>query len=153
MGLLTSMIERGHVSFHESAPSWREAIKASYAPLLKDNTVEETYVEAVVSCVDTYGPYIVIMPDIAMPHTTLTAQGCHGNAIAFMKVEQEVDFEPGDPDKKARVFFSLASCNSEQHLSNIQQLMDMLMNEEILDLLKSATSIEDLKFIAKQFNI
>lgn len=153
MGLLTNMIEKGHTSFHECIPSWKEAIAKSYVPLLKDNTVDETYIEAVISNVETYGPYIVIMSDIAMPHSTVAAQGCHGNAIAFMKVEQAVDFEPSDPDKKARLFFSLASCNSEEHLKNIQQLMDMLMNDEIVAQLKQATSINDLQHIAKRYDL
>ena len=104
-----------------------------------------------IDCVKKYGPYIVIVPNIAMPHSTEGAKGCNGTAISFMKVEQEVDFDPEDPDKKARLFFSLAAVDHEQHMNNIQQLMDTLMNEEIVEALLSATSIEDLKKIAETY--
>ena len=33
-----------------------DAIRASYRPLLKDGTVEEVYVQAVIDCVNKYGP-------------------------------------------------------------------------------------------------
>lgn len=76
---------------------------------VKDNTVENEYVEAVIECVNKYGPYIVIVPGIAMPHSTEGAVGCNGTAISFMKVEEEVDFDPEDPDKKAKIVLLFSS--------------------------------------------
>ena len=138
--MLKEIIEQKHYCFTQS-----------YQPLLQDGIVEDIYVQAVIDCVKKYGPYIVIVPNIAMPHSTEGAKGCNGTAISFMKVEQEVDFDPEDPDKKARLFFSLAAVDHEQHMNNIQQLMDTLMNEEIVEALLSATSIEDLKKIAETY--
>lgn len=149
--MLKEIIEQKHYCFTQSFQSWEDAIRASYQPLLQDGIVEDIYVQAVIDCVKKYGPYIVIVPNIAMPHSTEGAKGCNGTAISFMKVEQEVDFDPEDPDKKARLFFSLAAVNHEQHMNNIQQLMDTLMNEEIVEALLSATSIEDLEKIAETY--
>lgn len=149
--MLKEIIEQKHYCFTQSFQSWEDAIRASYQPLLQDGIVEDIYVQAVIDCVKKYGPYIVIVPNIAMPHSTEGAKGCNGTAISFMKVEQEVDFDPEDPDKKARLFFSLAAVDHEQHMNNIQQLMDTLMNEEIVEALLSATSIEDLKKIAETY--
>ena len=36
--------------------------------------------------------------------------------------EEEVDFDPEDPDKKAKLFFSLAAIDHDQHIQNIQYL-------------------------------
>lgn len=118
---------------------------------MKDNTVEKRYVEAVIECVKKFGPYIVIVPGIAMPHSSEGAQGCNGTAISFMKVENEVDFDAEDPDKKAKLFFSLAAIDHEQHMQNIQSLMDCLMNEEIVEALNNAKTKEDLVRIASEF--
>ena len=87
--MLKEIVEKGHCCFVEKVDSWQDAIRQSYAPLLKDNTVESDYVEAVIECVNKYGPYIVIVPGIAMPHSTEGAVGCNGTAISFMKVEEE----------------------------------------------------------------
>lgn len=149
--MLKEIIERNHYTFQNSFDNWEDAIRGSYQPLLADHTVEDVYVEAVIECVKKYGPYIVIVPNIAMPHSTEGAVGCNGTAICFMKVEQEVDFDPEDPDKKARLFFSLAATDHDQHMNNIQQLMDTLMNEEIVEALLEAKTIEDLKEIAEKY--
>lgn len=63
--MLKEIVEKGHYCFVEKVDSWQDAIRQSYAPLLKDNTVENEYVEAVIECVNKYGPYIVIVPGIA----------------------------------------------------------------------------------------
>ena len=146
--MLKEIVEKGHYCFVEKVDSWQDAIRQSYAPLLKDNTVENEYVEAVIECVNKYGPYIVIVPGIAMPHSTEGAVGCNGTAISFMKVEEEVDF---DPDKKAKLFFSLAAIDHDQHIQNIQSLMDTLMNEDIVEALMNAKTKGDLEEIANQY--
>ena len=60
--MLKEIVEKGHYCFVEKVDSWQDAIRQSYAPLLKDNIVENEYVEAVIECVNKYGPYIVIVP-------------------------------------------------------------------------------------------
>ena len=139
--MLKEIVEKGHYCFVEKVDSWQDAIRQSYAPLL----------EAVIECVNKYGPYIVIVPGIAMPHSTEGAVGCNGTAISFMKVEEEVDFDPEDPDKKAKLFFSLAAIDHDQHIQNIQSLMDTLMNEDIVEALMNAKTKGDLEEIANQY--
>ena len=58
--MLKEIVEKGHYCFVEKVDSWQDAIRQSYAPLLKDNTVENEYVEAVIECVNKYGPYQVL---------------------------------------------------------------------------------------------
>ena len=149
--MLKEIIEKGHYSFNSGYDSWQDAITASYQPLLKDGTVNDEYVKQVIACVEKYGPYIVLVPGIAMPHSTEGASGCFGTAISFMRVENEVDFDPEDEEKKATLFFSLASLDHEQHLANIQSLMEVLMNEECVEELKKATCKEDLEKIADKY--
>lgn len=149
--MLKEIVANNRYNFQKSFDHWEDAIRASYEPLLKENVVEDIYVQAVIDCVKKYGPYIVIVPDIAMPHSSEGALGCNDTAVSFMKVEEPVDFDPKDPDKKARLFFSLAATDHELHMNNIQQLMDTLMNEELVEALLQATTFEDLKKIAETY--
>ena len=109
-----------------------------------DGTVEANYKEDIIACVEKYGPYIVIMPDVAMPHSQECAEGVHDTAIGFMKLEQPVSFDENDPEKDARLFFTLASCNPDQHLANMTKLSELLMNEDVVAALLEAGSPEDL---------
>lgn len=149
--MLKEIVEKGYCTFAQQFNSWEDAIYVSYQPLLKNQVVDEAYIKAVIDCVKEYGPYIVLIPGIAMPHSTEGATGCNGTAISFLRVKEEVDFDPQDPDKKARLFFSLAAVDHNQHIQNIQQLMDTLMNEEIIDALYACETIEDLKKVADTF--
>lgn len=86
-----------------------------------------------------------------MPHSTEGADGCYGTAISFMKVETPVNFDPQDEEKKATLFFSLAAMDHEEHLKNIQALMETLMNEDIVEALNQCKTPQELKEIADQF--
>ena len=97
-----------------------------------DGTIEENYKEDIIACVEKYGPYIVIAPNIAMPHSQEGAKGVHKTEIAFMKLKKPVSFEEGNPELDAQIFFTLAACNNEQHLQNMSRLSEMLMNEELV---------------------
>ena len=136
--MLKEIIGKGYYSFEQHFDDWQEAIRAGYRTLLEAGVVEDIYVQAVIDCVNKYGPYIVIVPDIAMPHSTEGAKGCHGTAISFMKVEEPVDFDKQDPDKKARLFFSLAAVDHEQHLHNIQELVNALLEAHTVEELQQA---------------
>ena len=63
-----------------------------------------------------------------------------------MRVKEAVSFgkdEDGE-EKVAKLFFTLAACNPEEHLNNIQQLAGLFCNEELLDALIAAETPEDI---------
>ncbi|NLN51189.1 MAG: PTS sugar transporter subunit IIA [Clostridiaceae bacterium] len=142
--LLKEIYEKKHFSFYDSAKDWRDAIRLSCKPLEADGTVEPEYAEEMIACVEKHGPYIVIMPGVAMPHSTENAEGANGTAIAFMKLEEPVAFEEGNPEKDAEIFFTLASTNPDEHMENMQRLFSILTNEEVIAKLKAVKSPEEL---------
>ncbi len=149
--MLREFVEKKHYKFAQSAPDWKEAIRMSCESLEADGTVEPNYKEDIVRCVETYGPYIVIMPDVAMPHSQECAKGVNKTAIAFMKLEEPVSFDPEDPEKDACLFFTLASCDPDQHLANMGKLSEMLMNDDVVEALKQAKTPEDLIAIQEKY--
>lgn len=150
--MLKEFVEKKHCCFHEEFNSWEEAIKAAAKPLLEDNTIEDKYVEAVIDCVKENGPYIVIAPNIAMPHSTLGHAGVNDNAISFMKVEKPVQFDKNDREKDAQLFFTLAAIDDESHLKNMMQLAEMLMDQNLIDDLTTVKCESDLLKIAEKYN-
>ena len=149
--MLRDFVESKHYKFAEEASDWREAIRMSCESLEADGTVEADYKDQIIACVEKYGPYIIIMPDVAMPHCQEGARGVHRTTIGFMKLKKPVSFEDGDPEKDARLFFTLASCDSEQHLENMTKLSEVLMNEDVVRGLLDAENPEDLLRIQKTY--
>ncbi len=149
--MLRDFVESRHYKFAQSASDWREAIRMSCESLEADGTVDETYKEEIIACLEKYGPYIVIMPNVALPHSQEGAKGVNKTAIGFMKLEEPISFEEGDSQKEAQLFFTLASCDSNQHLKNMMRLSELLMNEEVVKALEKAKTPEDLLKIQKQY--
>lgn len=149
--MLKELVELNHYKFADKASDWREAIRMSCEVLEADGTVADNYKEDIIACVEKYGPYIVIMPGVAMPHSQECARGVHKTAIAFMKLEKPVSFDQEDPDKSARLFFTLASCDSDQHLNNMTRLSGLLMNKAALKGLLEARTPADLIMIQEKY--
>lgn len=152
MSLLHDFVEKKHCIFVEEAADWRDAIRIGCKPLLEDGTIDERYQEKVIKSVEEYGPYIVLIPGVAMPHSQQGSEGVFKTAIGFMKVTKPVSFQEDDPEKYANLFFTLASCNPDEHLANMSQLADMLGNDELLnELLENVHNEADLLRIADKY--
>lgn len=149
--MLKEFVEKKHYLFADEAKDWKEAIRMSCQSLEADKTVEKGYADQIVECVEKYGPYIVLMPGIAMPHSQEGAKGVHKTAIGFMKLKKPVSFDPEDPDKDAVLFFTLAACDSDHHMKNMVKLSELLMNEKLVEELKRAERPEDLLRLQEKY--
>lgn len=144
--LLQKIVERGHYKFVDSVDSWQEAVKLSTESMVKTGYVSEDYYQQIVDCITKYGPYVVYDHYVAMPHSQEGADGAKKTSVGFMRVKQDVDFgkdEDGE-QKIARLFFTLAAVDPDEHLDNMQQLMGIFTNESLLDALLEARTPEDI---------
>ena len=148
--LLDTIIEKKHYLFLDHVDTWQEAIRMSCKSLEEDGTIDSSYAELIIECVDKYGPYIVLFPNYAMPHSTEGAKGVNGTAISFMKLNKPVSFDPNDPTKDAKVFFTLAAIDKDKHVENMEQLFEMLTDEVLLEKLLWVNSVEDLKELTEK---
>ena len=128
--MFKELVEKKHYSFHEGFDDWRDAVRAACQPLLDDGTIEKEYPEIIIGKVEELGPYIVIAPNICIPHAE-RGRGVNDTAMCFMKTEKPVSFDPNDPDKDARIFVVLAATDDEVHLNNLMQLSETLSDEAI----------------------
>ena len=149
--LLNRFVDQKVTAYRDHFDNWEDAIWGCAEPLMREGFIEEPYVKAVIDCVHKYGPYIVIAPNIAMPHSTEGAPGVLKTGIGFMKVKEPVHFDPEDPTKDARLFFMLASNNSDAHLENMMALADMLSNDDLVNDLLNAENDDDLLALAEKY--
>ena len=149
--MLREFVEKKHYKFAAGAETWQEAVRMSCESLEADGTVNAQYAEEIIRCVEKYGPYIIIMPDVAMPHSQEGSANVNKTAIGFMKLEKPVSFDPGDPEKDATLFFTLAASDSDQHMANMVRLSEMLMTDGVAEALKAARIPEDLLTIQEKY--
>lgn len=131
---------------------WRDAIAESCAILLEKKIIDHTYVDEIIACVEEHGPYIVIVPEVAMPHSSEESQGVFGTAISFTKMKNDIIFDDPEEEKKASLFFTLAAKNPEEHMENIQKLSELLMTEGLIEKLVETETIEDYEKVMSEFS-
>ena len=144
--ILQKIVERGHYKFVDRVDSWQEGVKLSTESLVKTGYVGENYYKQIVDCIEKYGPYVVFEHYVAMPHTQESAEGANQTAVGFMRVKEDVDFGTDEDGERkiARLFFTLAATNPEEHMDNMVQLSSIFQNEPLLDALMEANTPEDI---------
>ncbi len=141
--MLKELLDKGRYSFHQGFSTWEEAVAAACKPLLEEAVIEPAYIQAIIKGIKEYGPYIVIAPQICIPHAQ-EGQGVNQTAVCFMKTEETVHFSD-DPEHDARLFFVLASTNNDLHMKNLMELVNLISDQEVVDKLLNAKTVEELQ--------
>ena len=151
--MLKELVEKKRTLFIKSADTWQEAIRLSCKPLEDDCTIDKTYADEIIRCVEEHGPYIVLIPGVAIPHSQQCSQGAYRTGICFMKLEREIVFDADDPEKYASVFFTIAAVDPDIHLKNMRMLFKMLTNDELVVDLQKVRSDADLLLLAEEYQL
>ncbi|MGK0466161.1 PTS sugar transporter subunit IIA [Clostridium sp.] len=137
--MLREMV-KNNINVVDEVSCWQEAIKVAAAPLKEKGFIKEEYISAMVENVVKNGPYIVIMPGIAMPHSR-PEHGVLKTGVSLLKLSKSVKFPE---DKDVELIIVLAANDSETHLQLISGLTDLLMEEESMEKLFLAKSKEEV---------
>ncbi|QMS85123.1 BglG family transcription antiterminator [Candidatus Xianfuyuplasma coldseepsis] len=146
--MMKELLTAKTIILQDHVKTWEDAIWLSAKPLLESNSIEERYVEKVIDNVHEMGPYIGIAPDVAISHAR-PEDGVHHLGISLLLLQQPVYLANRD-DKPVRIMITLASPDSEIHLTALQQLSGMLMGG--LDQLLAATSKQDILQLVDQYS-
>lgn len=139
--LLADLYTSGHARVVDGPLEWRDAIRESVAPLVDDGSVDACYADELIASVERYGPYIVLVPGLAMPHAMEGARGAHRTTMSFMRVRVPVRF---DDTHEASVFFTLSDVDEASHLANMRQLYGVISSPDVLGMLMEVEAPEDL---------
>ncbi len=126
------------VVFKDSFETWEDAIKSSAKPLKEQGYLTDDYVKAMIESVNTHGPYIVIAPNIAMPHAR-PEDGAKKVGFSVTITQKPVEFSE-DPSHHAQLLVTLSCVDSDTHLQMMQALVDVLGDPDNIDKLVKADS-------------
>ncbi|MDW6003228.1 PTS sugar transporter subunit IIA [Vibrio mangrovi] len=146
MGLKQSLIDNDSIRLQASASDWREAVKIGTDMLIASGAIQPSYHDAIISSVEELGPYIVIAPQLAMPHAR-PENGVIRTAFALVTLETPVYFV--GEDEPVDVLITLAGSSSDEHMEGLMEVTQVLDDEESetgvdLDKLRRCRSKEDV---------
>ncbi|EKO6516293.1 PTS sugar transporter subunit IIA [Vibrio cholerae] len=147
--MLSELITSDVIRIYPNAADWKDAVQKSCQALIDNGAVEPRYVDAIFRSHEELGPYYVVGPSMAMPHAR-PEDGVKRLSLAITVIQQGVHFdsEGNDPVK---MLVTLAATDSESHVGAIAQLAELFMNEEHVEQICNAQTIEDVLAVIKNY--
>lgn len=131
-----------YIQFFDEIESWEEAVQLSANPLLNGGEIKQSYIDGMIESVKEHGPYIVIAPNIALPHAR-PETGSVKIGYSVMKLNKPVAFaEDGSAD--AQLFIALSCVDADTHLEMLQEIVMILSDQEKHDAVFAATTKEEI---------
>jgi len=138
--LLKTMLKE-NIQISNSIENWEEAIHLASMPLLEKNNIQKKYVDAMIDGIKELGPYIILIPGVAMPHSR-PENGVNDTSMALLKIEEGVSFSPTKEDVK--LVFILAAKDNSSHMDALVGLSDLLEDEKKVDAIIRSVSVEEI---------
>lgn len=147
--MLSELITSDVIRVHADANDWQDAVTKSCQALIDNGAVEPSYVEAIFRSHQELGPYYVVGPGMAMPHAR-PEDGVNRLSLAITVIQNGVNFdsEGNDPVK---MLVTLAATDSDSHVGAISKLAELFMNEEHVEQICNAQSVDDVLAVIKNY--
>ncbi|MDP4084280.1 MAG: BglG family transcription antiterminator [Bacillota bacterium] len=140
--MLHELLTKKTIQFKTEVRTWEEAIFEASKPLLEQGNITESYIEAMIDNVKNLGPYIVIVPEIAIPHAR-PEQGVKKLGMSLLCLKNPVSFSKKE-EHQVRLVIVLAAIDNELHLQALSQLITLLSDEDKVAKMMSASSPDEI---------
>ena len=141
-GAFYEWLSANRVDVDYEAKDWKDAVYHAGELLYQDGAVEKKYIDAMIQKIETYGPYIVICPETALPHANVE-EGVIFEAASLVRLKNPVEFhhESNDP---VRYVIGMSVKSAESVNQAIYDLMMIFGNKKIRHLLDKVSDKESI---------
>lgn len=136
------MLTRETIALRVPAADWEETVRAAGQLLVAAGAAEPRYIEGMLRMVRELGPYIVIMPGVAIPHAR-PEEGALREGFSLVTLAQPVAF--GNPDNDpVHVVIAFCAPDASTHLETLRHLAEFLGQPEVVARLLAAETPDDV---------
>lgn len=140
--MLKDLTSERLIKLQIEATDWEDAIRQAAQPLKDEHKVEQSYIDGMIKNVKEAGPYIVITPHVALPHTR-SEDGVIASAIGIATLKTPIAFGNTENDP-VKYIFSLCATDNEGHLSALAQLAGLLEDTAFYELLDNSSDPKEI---------
>ncbi|WP_040288205.1 BglG family transcription antiterminator [Alicyclobacillus hesperidum] len=127
------------IQVQNRAQSPEEVIKTAGALLVQAGAVEPRYVEAMKTSLEVNGPYMVIVPGVAILHAK-PEDGVRRVCMSLVTLSEGIRFGHKDNDP-VDIAIAFSAVDQTQHLQALSDLMRILTDETALHNIRTADSV------------
>ncbi len=140
--LVTSLPEVA-IRLNQEVSSWKDAVRLSGEALAASGATTPEYTDEMIAAVEAHGPYIVIVPHIALAHSR-PGPSVIADGLSWVSLVTPVEF--GHPENDpVKVVIGLSSASHETHIATMASLAALLGDSQRRAELLSAKSVGNLK--------
>ena len=132
---LPAMLTPKAIKVGVAARDWREAVEEAGKLLVDAGLVKPSYVGAMISVMESSGPYFVIAPGLAVPHAR-PEDGAVSAGLGVLVLSQPVCF--GTANDPVDILIPLASGSSDKHIELLSSLAGFLSRPGVLEKMRMA---------------
>lgn len=137
-------IDNDLVLCNYDAEDWVDAVTTSVHLLENNGFVEKgVYLESIFKNVEKNGPYFVIAPEIAIPHSR-PEDGVNDVAISIVTLKTPINFNHEDNDP-VKIVIALAAKDGKTHIELMKQVAQILFDDTNIESIKNSSNNEELK--------
>lgn len=140
--MLKEIITEENIELNVSAKNWEEAIQKGGQLLMNTGCIEQEYIQGMINGVKEFGPYIVIAPNIAMPHAK-PEMGAKKIGFSLLTLKEPIEF--GNPQNDpVDVVICLSAVDHSTHLEALSDLVNYLSDPDFLPTLRKARTTDEV---------
>lgn len=143
MPMLSDLITSDTFQYSDSDLTWQEAISLAASPLLKQDKIEERYIQNMIRKVEEFGPFINLGKGIAIPHAR-PEDGVNELSMSMLVLEKPVKLLD-QSDQKVSILIVIAAIDNKMHLEALSHLTTVMREDENISILKNAKNFNDIK--------
>jgi PTS system ascorbate-specific IIA component len=126
-----------------AAADWRAAVTLAGDALVAGGVTTDAYTHEMLEAIDTLGPYVVIVPGLAIAHSRPSAAVLRAG-LSWVSLKEPVPFGHDSNDPVSLVI-GLAAPDHTGHIEIMAALATVLSDDEALAALKTADSRERVR--------
>lgn len=135
--------EKKSCALQVQVSDWKEAVRTGVDLLVQSQVAEPRYYESILSMVQEYGPYFVIVPGVAMPHAR-PEMGALATGFSLVTLASPVAFGHQDNDPVDVVLCICAKDAQDMNETAIIEAMNLFDDEQYIQRLRAARTLEDV---------
>lgn len=148
MSNLREMLNADTILLQAEAANWEEAVRLGGRLLVDSGAAEPRYIDAIIRCTRELGPYYLLAPGLAMPHSR-PEDGVRRVGFSLLTLRTPVEF--GHPDNDpVDVLIFLAAADNDSHVDAISQVATVFSDDDAFAKIRQAKETGEISRILAQ---
>ncbi|MEG0959405.1 MAG: PTS sugar transporter subunit IIA [Erysipelotrichaceae bacterium] len=140
--MIRDVLSSDFVKTEVNCSTWQDAVKEVGNILKEHGKVEESFIQSMIDTVNELGPYMILLPGLALFHGSPQA-GVHEACLSFITFKEDVVFTEFD-QQHIQCAFGFGAVDSDSHMGMLMQVAQLLQDEEFIELVRNHGSKEEI---------